>query len=157
MASRTPLQDGYASGEMSPQLPYEFPKVPRTHRGQTEPITPPSNNPRTPTSAAPMLYSPSDSQTNLTHVLHPPRPDYAIGCSPQRNDVERGRSPARPAMPESQDSSDSRPPNSRGASWDVLNSIRKFEHSYTEFDSRNASEAHLVFADGDIPKNKVCC
>jgi hypothetical protein len=34
--------------------------------------------------------------------------------------------------------------------------MKKFEQDYEGFDSRNASEAHLAFADGDIPKNKVC-
>ncbi|KAJ3575123.1 hypothetical protein NP233_g1300 [Leucocoprinus birnbaumii] len=38
-------------------------------------------------------------------------------------------------------------------SWDVLSGVKKFEHSYQEFDPRNASEAHLAFADGDVPKN----
>ncbi|KAJ4483406.1 Mechanosensitive ion channel-domain-containing protein [Lentinula aciculospora] len=41
------------------------------------------------------------------------------------------------------------------SSWDLLNGIRKFEHSYEEFDSRNASESHLVYAEGDLPKNKL--
>lgn len=44
---------------------------------------------------------------------------------------------------------------SRKGSWDVLAGIRKFEHSYGEFDSRNASKDHLAFAEGDIPKNGV--
>lgn len=46
-----------------------------------------------------------------------------------------------------------KPDNHRTSSWDLL---KKFEHGYEEFDSRNASQAHLAFADGDIPKNKVC-
>ncbi|KAI0081214.1 hypothetical protein K474DRAFT_1588143 [Panus rudis PR-1116 ss-1] len=44
--------------------------------------------------------------------------------------------------------------NSRNGSWDLLAGIRKFEHSYEEFDTRNASESHLAFADGDVPRNK---
>lgn len=47
---------------------------------------------------------------------------------------------------------DSTRPNS---SWDLLAGIRKFEHEYSEFDSRHANEPHLRFADGDVPKNKV--
>lgn len=46
--------------------------------------------------------------------------------------------------------------HSSTSSWDLLSGVRKFEHGYTEFDSRNASESHLAFADGDVPKNKVC-
>lgn len=45
--------------------------------------------------------------------------------------------------------------NSRNGSWDLLAGLRKFEHSYEEFDARNASAAHLAFADGDTPKNRV--
>lgn len=45
-------------------------------------------------------------------------------------------------------------PSRTAGSWDLLAGIRKFEHSYTEFDSRNASEAHLAFADGDLPQNR---
>lgn len=49
-----------------------------------------------------------------------------------------------------------KPENNRTSSWDLLAGIKKLEHSYEEFDSRNASQAHLAYADGDIPKNKVC-
>lgn len=45
---------------------------------------------------------------------------------------------------------------SRSSSWDALSSpIKRVEHSYEQFDSRNASNAHLVYAEGDVPKNKV--
>ncbi|KAK2463270.1 hypothetical protein APHAL10511_004925 [Amanita phalloides] len=41
-------------------------------------------------------------------------------------------------------------------SWELglATTWRKFEHDYQEFDPRNAREAHLVYADGDLPKNK---
>jgi len=45
--------------------------------------------------------------------------------------------------------------NGRTSSWDILSGVRKIEQSYEEFDSRHASQAHLIYADGDIPKNKV--
>ena len=44
---------------------------------------------------------------------------------------------------------------SRNQSWDLLAGVRKFEQGYERCDSRNASEAHLQFADGDLPKNGV--
>lgn len=44
--------------------------------------------------------------------------------------------------------------NGRTSSWDILSGVRKIEQSYEEFDSRNASQAHLIYADGDTPKNK---
>lgn len=40
----------------------------------------------------------------------------------------------------------------RNSSWDLLAGIRT---EYEEFDTRKASEAHLAFAQGDIPNNKV--
>jgi hypothetical protein len=43
----------------------------------------------------------------------------------------------------------------RGASWDLLGGARKFNEAYEHFDPRNASEQHLVFADGDLPNSKV--
>ncbi|KAG6900759.1 hypothetical protein C0993_002183 [Termitomyces sp. T159_Od127] len=43
---------------------------------------------------------------------------------------------------------------SRNSSWDLLAGIKKLEHSYEEFDTRNSSQAHLVYADGDMPKSK---
>ncbi|KAH9832221.1 Mechanosensitive ion channel-domain-containing protein [Rhodofomes roseus] len=43
--------------------------------------------------------------------------------------------------------------NRRSGSWDLLGGIRRLEHSYVEFDPRRASQAHLVYAEGDMPKN----
>lgn len=48
-----------------------------------------------------------------------------------------------------------RPGNRRTTSWDLLNQMKTNLNAYEEFDSRNASEAHLAFAEGDVPKNKV--
>ncbi|KAG5651772.1 hypothetical protein H0H81_007525 [Sphagnurus paluster] len=45
--------------------------------------------------------------------------------------------------------------SARSSSWDLFSGIKKIEHSYEEFDTRHASEAHLVRADGDEPKGKV--
>ncbi|KAJ4002056.1 Mechanosensitive ion channel-domain-containing protein [Lentinula boryana] len=86
--------------------------------------------------------------------MYPPRrptsssPSQAFGVGEIRNaDVSQDPERAVPGMPQ---------PNHQGSSsWDLLNGIRKFEHSYEEFDSRNASESHLVYAEGDLPKNKL--
>ncbi|KAF9820412.1 hypothetical protein IEO21_01421 [Rhodonia placenta] len=44
-----------------------------------------------------------------------------------------------------------RPHHSRSSgSWDLLGGIR---HSYVDYDPRRASQAHLAFAEGDIPNN----
>lgn len=40
-------------------------------------------------------------------------------------------------------------------SRDFLSGFRNFEASYEEFDSRRATDPHLVFAQGDVPDNKV--
>ncbi|KAN0130831.1 hypothetical protein V8E53_011357 [Lactarius tabidus] len=46
-------------------------------------------------------------------------------------------------------------PAGRNQSWDLLGGARKLGQSYERFDSRNPSEDHLAFADGDLPKSKV--
>ncbi|KAK0461093.1 Mechanosensitive ion channel-domain-containing protein [Desarmillaria tabescens] len=75
---------------------------------------------------------------------------FDVNARSQSYDAESGGFSS-PSMPEPV-----KPPaHSRGSSWDILNGIRKFEHSYEEFDSRNASQSHLVYADGDMPNNKV--
>jgi hypothetical protein len=45
--------------------------------------------------------------------------------------------------------------NPRSSSWDLLGGARKINEAYEQFDPRNASEQHLVFADGDLPNSKV--
>ncbi|KAN0132094.1 Mechanosensitive ion channel domain containing protein [Lactarius tabidus] len=45
-------------------------------------------------------------------------------------------------------------PAGRNQSWDLLGGARKLGQSYERFDSRNPSEDHLAFADGDLPKSK---
>jgi hypothetical protein len=97
-----------------------------------------------------ITYPPSASQTSLAKkpkFVH--MPDEA---------AERGHGPyssippndlSNPAEPTNK----SKPGYSRSSSW--FDGIRKFEHSYEGFDLRNASNGHLAFADGDIPKNKV--
>ena len=40
-------------------------------------------------------------------------------------------------------------------SWDFKSHLKNLEHDYDEFDPRHARESHLVYADGDVPKNKV--
>ncbi|KAI0318281.1 Mechanosensitive ion channel-domain-containing protein [Amylostereum chailletii] len=48
------------------------------------------------------------------------------------------------------------PGQGRNSSWDLLSAgVRKWEHSYDQFDSAKASQQHLAFADGDLPKTKI--
>jgi len=46
-------------------------------------------------------------------------------------------------------------PSTRNSSWDMLGGARKIGQAYEQFDSRNASEQHLAFAEGDLPNSKV--
>ncbi|KAH9920051.1 Mechanosensitive ion channel-domain-containing protein [Fomitopsis serialis] len=62
--------------------------------------------------------------------------------------------PGNPGMHQRTETSDTlRQDHRRSASWDILGGIRRLEHSYVEFDPRRASQAHLVYAEGDMPKN----
>jgi hypothetical protein len=105
------------------------------------------NNGRTPSSATP---SPRDgpgfferstlADVNLTY---PPSP----GDNNKLYDAEKAQ-----PMLESIPLQPKRPTHSRSSSWDIL---KKIERGYDQFDARNASEPHLAFAEGDIPKNRV--
>lgn len=61
-----------------------------------------------------------------------------------------------PGMHQRTETADSdRQENRRSGSWDILGGMRRLEHSYVEFDPRRASQAHLAYAEGDMPKNTV--
>jgi hypothetical protein len=70
------------------------------------------------------------------------------------SDVEANKEGSYSEMP-TPDPSGGRGHPSKNPSWDLLAGYRKFEHSYEEFDTRKASEKHLVFADGDVPNTTV--
>lgn len=94
------------------------------------------------------------SRANSRHIRIDDGVDTPNHARSQNYDAERNQynPPGKgPSMPEPMQ----RPGNTRNSSWDLLNGIKNFEHGYEEFDSRNASERHLVFAAGDVPKNKV--
>jgi hypothetical protein len=70
-------------------------------------------------------------------------------------------SSAREGLP-SQTYSDSHPQgqqqhSSRNSTWNIFGGARSLGQAYEQFDPRNASEQHLVFADGDLPNSKVSC
>ncbi|KAL4264733.1 Mechanosensitive ion channel protein [Pleurotus pulmonarius] len=111
-------------------------------RSDTPIVSPPS---------IPATYPPHSSSSNAmasdgARRVQMPDPNY---------DAERA---ARPHFSPNESSSTqphpNRPHSTRNPSWDLLSGIKRFEHGYEEFDSRNASEAHLAFADGDMPNNK---
>lgn len=91
----------------------------------------------------PPSYPPLPSQTKASKHVH--MPDEGTHQQP----VDRYE-----GLPYSS-SSQTRPHNPRNSSWDLLAGVQKFEHGYEEFDARKVSEAHLQFAEGDIPQNKL--
>ncbi|KAI0958769.1 hypothetical protein AcV7_004488 [Taiwanofungus camphoratus] len=89
-------------------------------------------------------------------ILHEPKPREYAPYNPDQP------APAYPGMPQSQPPTQPptpTPANSqfghrhRASSWDLLGGVRRFEHSFVEFDPRRASQDHLAFAEGDVPKN----
>lgn len=76
--------------------------------------------------------------------------------SPSTSDTERGAKSRRHSRPfHVMNEQGNSIGSSRNSSWDLLAGVRKWEESVDQFDSRHASEKHLAFAEGDIPKNKV--
>ena len=96
----------------------------------------------------------SSSREELRNSRHVRLVDSPSRMSRSLRNYDTNSSATTPMMPQPGQSSGLRP-ESRRNSWDVMAGIRKFEHSYEEFDSRNASKAHLAFAEGDIPNNRV--
>jgi hypothetical protein len=107
-----------------------------------------SNSPLDTTSTYPPLPSQATAPKPSKHVR---MPDDVMHAHPGYDAERAGRYEGMPHENHSQ----SRPPHDHRSSWDILGGIKKFEHNYEEFDSSNASEAHLAFADGDVPKDKV--
>ncbi|KAI0280986.1 Mechanosensitive ion channel-domain-containing protein [Russula aff. rugulosa BPL654] len=105
--------------------------------------------------------------TNLSYTSHFPLNDRNAAQSttslhPQHSDDpsqsqagREGEGPHRVYFdPHSQNQQNQQQHNPRSSSWDLLGGARKINEAYEHFDSRNASEQHLVFADGDLPNTK---
>ena len=106
--------------------------------------------------------------TSLSYTSHFPLNDRNAAQSttslhPQHSDdpsqTQAGREGEGPHRvyfdPHSQNQQNQQQHNPRSSSWDLLGGARKINEAYEHFDSRNASEQHLVFADGDLPNTKV--
>ncbi|PFH51489.1 hypothetical protein AMATHDRAFT_142246 [Amanita thiersii Skay4041] len=103
-----------------------------------------------------MIPSPPDDQS-ISYPPSFPNPRPASTSSPLTHhnpyrppDVDQSY----PASPAPVLSHGEKVHQGRSSSWDLFAGLRRFEHSYEEFDTRNAREDHLVFADGDMPKNR---
>ena len=88
--------------------------------------------------------------SGLTPV-HEPRVQFGSADS----DVEANKEGRSYSEMPSPDTPGGRGHLSKSPSWDLLAGYKKFEHAYEEFDTRNATEKHLVFADGDVPNTAV--
>lgn len=136
----------------------------RTQRSEYEPVTlgeedislAPRYSLSAPTMASNMSTH-SGTPLNQPPEIYPPPPLPSSHVQFPQEAPIYPEQPKRPGFPHtSSGSTTGGGHNSRNASWDMLgNGYRKFEHSYETFDTRNASEAHLAFADGDTPKNGV--
>nr|VWO97655.1 C6 zinc finger protein [Ganoderma boninense] len=113
-----------------------------------------------PQQTRPLLGRPGASANDLPAAAEEGLP-YMQDTSYRQYDAERGNAyPLGAAgrsksMPTPGDSADFGKRMSRNGSWDLFAGVKKFERGYEQFDTRNASESHLRFADGDIPKNKL--
>ncbi|KAL1748755.1 Mechanosensitive ion channel-domain-containing protein [Schizophyllum fasciatum] len=92
-----------------------------------------------------------------THVTYPPYSQNTVASSSSLPMYEARRGEPSAVYPpdgKGPPTSMPRPRMSRSPSWDILNGIKRFENGYEEFDTRKATEEHLAFAEGDLPKNK---
>ena len=113
-------------------------------------------------SAAPLRQQNNTIDTGYPPVSNPPSAgltpvhERRVQFGPSDSDVEANKEAGSSysEMP-TPDPSGGRGHTSKSPSWDLLAGYKKFEHSYEEFDTRNASEKHLVFADGDVPNSTV--
>lgn len=102
----------------------------------------------------PNTYPPNSPRTQRGRHVHMANLPPSRTSSPANSDTERGtkaRRSFRPFHLRGQGQGDSIS-SSRNSSWDLLAGVRE---GYDQFDSRNANQKHLAFAEGDIPKDRV--
>lgn len=106
--------------------------------------------------------APLRQQSNPVDTGYPPPSDGSTPLHERRVqfsttdlDVEANKEGGSYSEMPTPDPSGGRGHTGKNPSWDLLAGYRKFEHSYEEFDTRKASEKHLVFADGDVPNTAV--
>ena len=111
-------------------------------------------------SAAPLHHQHNPIDTGYPPVSNPPSAgltpvhERRVQFGQMDSDVEANKEGSFSQMP-TPDPSGGRGHTGKSPSWDLLSGYKKFEHSYEEFDTRKASEKHLVFADGDVPNTTV--
>lgn len=112
-------------------------------------------------SAVPLHQQANPADTGHPLASNPPSSgltpvhETRVQFNPADSDVEAGKEARSFTQMPTPDPTGSRGHLRKSPSWDLLSGYRKFEHSYEEFDTRNASQKHLVFADGDVPNTAV--
>jgi len=112
-------------------------------------------------SAAPLHQQNNPIDTSYPPVSNPPSAgltpvhERRVQFSHTGSDVEANKEGALPSEMPTPNPSPGPGHTGKSPSWDLLAGYKKFEHSYEEFDTRKASEKHLVFADGDVPNTAV--
>lgn len=105
----------------------------------------------------------ANSPPSIDHGDNPRSDSFSLHSrAPLAPRVRMEPMPTGPSMPVPNAPAMGRPPLSQSSSglthragnssWDLLSGIRK---DYEGFDTRNATESHLQFAQGDVPNNKV--
>jgi hypothetical protein len=102
------------------------------------------------TSRMPLNKNPAQSTTSL-----PPQHGVFINDNPSQSQVGQEGLPSQAYFESHSQGQPTHTPSTRNSSWDLLGGARKVGQAYEQFDSRNASEQHLAFADGDLPNSKV--
>jgi len=112
-------------------------------------------------SAAPLHQQNNPIDTGYPPVSNPPSAGLTpvherhVQFSHAGSDVEANKEGGSPSEMPTPNPSPGPGHTNKSPSWDLLAGYKKFEHSYEEFDTRKASEKHLVFADGDVPNTAV--
>jgi len=104
-----------------------------------------------------------DRGASLSYTSHMPlnknHPAQSATSIPPQHDISQSPADGEGLPPQvyhdSHPQSQQHTPSTRNSSWDLLGGARKLGEAYEHFDSRNASEQHLAFADGDLPDSKV--
>ncbi|KAG8747159.1 hypothetical protein FRC10_002208 [Ceratobasidium sp. 414] len=134
----------------------QSPPNPHPHRPAPEPSPGAPTAPLAPHNPPPI---PEPATSPHVHIVEPPLP-YVAAKQDSYTDNKHGASasgtdswPGGFAQPKDQESEKpQRPGHPRNSSWGVLAGIEK---NIDGFDTRNATEAHLQFAEGDTPKNRL--
>ncbi|KAG9080476.1 hypothetical protein FRC06_006530, partial [Ceratobasidium sp. 370] len=128
----------------SDDVPTQFPPNPHPHQPMPEPAS--DALPSLTAPPAPLIPEPSTSPH--VRMVEPSIPHVPA----QQDSYADSKHSAWPGGFVQPSEKPQRPDHPRNPSWDLLGGIGK---NIEGFDTRNATQAHLQFAEGDTPKNKL--